>query len=143
MNSVFLDTDVVLDFYIQRQPHHDVALKLFTMLKRTKTKCYTSAVVIANAYYVMAKSKDREYALDRIRKLRNLVTVAPIGDSVMDAAIASPYKDFEDSIQFHCAIQNKIETFITRNTRHYPKGQLRVADPSQFLGALESETTRG
>jgi len=139
MNSVFLDTDVVLDFYIRRQPHHNTALKLFTVLKRTKTKCYTSAVVIANAYYVMAKAKDRDYALDRIRKLRNLVTVAPVVESTIDAAIASPYKDFEDSIQFHCAIQNKIDTFITRNIRHYPKGQVRVADPSQFLSATTPE----
>jgi len=139
MNSVFLDSDVVLDFYMERQPHHDVALRLFTMLKRAKTRCFTSAVVIANAYYVLTKLENREYALDRIRRLRNLVAVAAIDNSIIDAAIASPHKDLEDSIQFHCAIQNKIETFITRNTRHYPKGQLRIAEPSQFLSAIKAE----
>jgi predicted nucleic acid-binding protein len=139
MTSVFLDTDVVLDFYIERQPHHDVALRLFTRLKQTKTKCYTSAVVIANAYYILSKLESREYAVDRIRKLRKLVDVAPLDASIIDAAITSPYKDFEDSVQFHCAIQNKVETFITRNVRHYPKERLRVADPSQFLSATKLE----
>jgi len=140
MDSVFLDTNVVLDFYIERQPHHDISLKLFTRLKQTKARCFTSAVVIANAYYVLTKLEGLEYAIDKIRRLRKLVAIARIDDSVIDAAIASPYKDFEDSIQFHCATLNKIDTFITRNIKHYPKAQLRIADPSQFLGAAKLET---
>ena len=135
MNSVFLDTDVVLDFYVEREPHHDVALRLFTQLKRTKTRCYTSPVVVANTYYMLAKIENRQYALDKIRRLRKLVGIAPLNESIVDAAVSSPYKDFEDSIQFHCAIKNGIRILITRNRRDYPKGQLQVADPGQYLSA--------
>jgi len=135
MNKVFLDSDVVLDFYVQREPHHYIALRLFTYLKRAKTRCYTSAVVLANAYYMLAKIENIKYALDKMRKLRKFVSIAPLNESIIDAALSFPYKDFEDSIQFQCAVQNGIETIITRNTKDYPKDQLRVADPGQYLSA--------
>jgi predicted nucleic acid-binding protein len=135
MNSVFLDTDVVLDFYVQREPHHETALRLFTHFKRAKTRCYTSAVVIANAYYMLAKIQNARYALDKMRRFRKLVSIAPLNESIIDTALSFPYKDFEDSIQFQCAMQNGIKTLITRNSKDYPKDQLRVADPSQYLSA--------
>ena len=139
MSSVFLDTDVVLDLYIERQPHHDIALKLLSKLKRTKIRCYTSPIVIANVHYILSKLEGREYAIDKIRKLRKLISIAPIDNLIIDSAITSPYKDFEDSIQFHCAIKNNVNIFITRNIRHYPKEQLRVSDPTQYLSTIETE----
>jgi predicted nucleic acid-binding protein len=135
MNSVFLDADVVLDLYVQREPYHGAALRLFTHLKRSRTRCYTSAVVIANAYYMLSKIEDRRYALDKMRRLRNLVAIAPLNEAIIDTALLFPQRDFEDGIQLQCAIQNKIKTLITRNTRDYPKEQLRVTDPIQYLSA--------
>jgi len=135
MNSVFLDTDVVLDLYIRREPHHDVALRLFTYLKKSKVPCFTSAVVIANTYYILSKIESPKYAIDRIRKLRKLVSVATLSEGMVDSALSAPHKDFEDSIQLHCAVQNGINTLITRNTKDYPKEQVKITDPLQYLSA--------
>jgi len=136
MINVFVDSDIVLDFYVQREPHHATALRLFTHLKRTKTRCYTSAVVMANAYYILTKIEGTKYALDKMRRLRKFVSIAPLNESIIDAALLFPFKDFEDSIQFQCAIQNGIETIITRNIKDYPKDQIKVADPGQYLSAV-------
>jgi predicted nucleic acid-binding protein len=135
MNSVFLDSDVILDFYVQREPYHEAALRLFTHLKRARIRCYTSAVVMANTYYMLTKIENSKFALDKMRRLRKLVSIAPLNESIIDAALSFPYKDFEDSIQFQCATQNGIETIITRNAKDYPKDQLKVADPGQYLSA--------
>lgn len=135
MDSVFLDTDVILDLYIDRPPFHDVALNLFTLLKRSKTKCFTSALVIANTYYILSKAENRQYALDKIRTLRKLVSIVSVDEATIDAAVTLPHKDFEDSIQLDRALQHNIKVFITRNAAHYPKDRIRVADPGQYLSA--------
>jgi predicted nucleic acid-binding protein len=135
MNSVFLDSDIVLDFYVRREPHHETALRLFTHLRRSKTRCFTSAVVMANAYYMLNKIENTRYALEKMRKLRKFVSIAPLNESIIDAALSYPFKDFEDSIQFQCALHNGIATIITRNSKDYPKDQLKVADPGQYLSA--------
>jgi predicted nucleic acid-binding protein len=135
MNSVFLDTDVILDLYISREPHHSIALRLFSRLKKTKIRCFTSAVGIANTYYILAKIEGGRFAIDKLRKLRKLLSIAPLNEAIIDSALSIPHKDFEDSIQINCAIQNGINILITRNTKDYPKGQVKVTDPLQYLSA--------
>jgi predicted nucleic acid-binding protein len=135
MDNVFVDTDVVLDLFIRREPHHTEALQLFTHTKRSKAKCFTSPIVIANAYYILAKVKNKQYALERIKGLRKFVKIVPVDEMAIDAALAKPYKDFEDSIQYSCAKRNGIGTIVTRNTKDYPKSDVTIANPGEYLNA--------
>lgn len=133
MRSVLLDTDVILDLFIRREPHHGMALRLFSHLRRSKAKCVTSPVVVANLYYLLAKLRNKAYALERIRRLRRLVGVAAIDETAVDAALAAPGKDFEDSLQYQCALRNNIPTLITRNTSDFPKDRIAIVNPADYL----------
>ena len=139
MRSVFVDTDVILDLFVRREPHHTVALKLFSHLRRSKAKCVTSAVVVANLYYLLAKLRNKRYALERIRRLRRLVGVAAIDEAAVDAALAAPHKDFEDTLQYQCAVRNDIPTLITRNTGDFPKDRITVVNPTDYLDMVARE----
>jgi predicted nucleic acid-binding protein len=139
VRSVFLDADVILDLFVRREPHHGTALKLFSRLRRSKTKCVTSPVVVANLYYLLAKLRSKPYALERIRRLRRLVGIAAMDEAVVDAALSAPRKDFEDSLQYECALRNDIPTLITRNTRDFPKDRITVLDPADYLDMVARE----
>ena len=67
---------------------------------------------------------------------QELVGIATVTEAEIDAAIASPYRDFEDSVQYHCALAAGFDTLITRNTRHYPKGRLTIMTPRQCLDMI-------
>jgi predicted nucleic acid-binding protein len=133
VSSVFVDTDVILDLFIRREPHHGVALRLFSRFRRSKIKCMTSPVVVANLYYLLAKLRNKAYALERIRRLRRLVGVAIMDETGVDAALAAPGKDFEDSLQYQCALRNNIPTLITRNTGDFPRDRITVLNPTDYL----------
>ncbi len=135
MTKVFLDTDVLLDVFLEREPHHSVALRLLTDLRRSGTSCFTSAVVLANMNYILAKAKGREYSVNKLRSLRRMVGIALIDETIVDAALAAPNRDFEDSLQLHSANGSGIETLITRNAKHYPKGLIRVTSPVEYMGS--------
>ena len=71
-----------------------------------------------------------------MRRLRKLVSIAPLNESIIDAALSFPYKDFEGQYSdFNVLAKNGIETIITRNTKDYPKDLLKIADPGQYLTA--------
>jgi predicted nucleic acid-binding protein len=143
MDSVFLDSDVVLDLYIDREPHHEDALRLFTSLKRMKVTCYCSPIVIANTYYILSKVKNTKYALEKMRNLRRLVSIAPVGEKTIDRALEDPNKDFEDSIQLNCAIENGIKVIVTRNAKHFSRERISVMSPHEYLVALGADPTQG
>jgi predicted nucleic acid-binding protein len=135
MTKVFIDADVLLDLFLEREPHHTIALRLLTYLRRSNAACFTSPAVIANMNYILANAMSKDYSLGKLRSLRRMVEIAPIDEGMVDAALAAPQRDFEDSLQLNCAVGNGIETLITRNAKHYPKGRLRVTSPFEYLGS--------
>jgi predicted nucleic acid-binding protein len=60
VNSVFLDTDVILDLFIECEPHHLVALRFFSYLQvhADSIQAYTSPVVIANVGYFLTEGAE-------------------------------------------------------------------------------------
>ncbi len=133
MHSLFVDTDVILDLFIRREPHHKTALRFFSFLKKHAIQGFTSPVSVANTYYILAKTRNIRYAIEKIRRLTQLIRIARVDQQVIDAAIRTPYKDFEDSIQYHCAVSNGLGSLITRNASDYPKGRLKVLLPGEYM----------
>jgi predicted nucleic acid-binding protein len=135
MSKIFLDSDVLLDLFIEREPHHTIAQRLLTALKRKGLKCYTSPIVLANVNYILAKAKGRTYSIGKLRSLRAILNVLQIDERMVDAAVAAPQIDFEDILQLQCALANRVDTLITRNVRHYPKTRIQIVDPMQYLSS--------
>jgi len=92
-----------------------------------------SPVAIANVAYVLTKLKNQRYAVGKLRELCTLLAVASMDQRTVDLALAHPYRDFEDALQYQCAVGNGIANIVTRNKRDYPDGVVRVTTPLDFM----------
>ena len=50
----------------------------------------------------------------KLLKFKTLVTVLAVNDKIIDLALASDFKDFEDALQYFTAIENNIKVLLTR-----------------------------
>ncbi|MCO5249733.1 MAG: hypothetical protein M9887_12385, partial [Chitinophagales bacterium] len=55
MYKLFVDTDVVIDFFTDREPHASSASKLFELNEQGSVQLYVSAISINNIYYIVRK----------------------------------------------------------------------------------------
>ena len=46
------------------------------------------------------------------------------------------WPDFEDAVQYRCAVQISADRIITRNPRHFANSNIPVVTPAEFLVAL-------
>ena len=141
MTSVFLDTDVILDLFIEREPHHSVALRFFSYLQvhADSIQAYTSPVVVANVGYILGKARSESYAVQKIKGLRDFVRVLPMAEAEVDRAIQRPGDDFEDSLQYHCAIASAVRIIVTRNGDDFLTEGIQALEPDQFITMDVSE----
>ena len=135
MTSVFLDTDVILDLFIEREPHHSIALRFFSYLQvhADRIQANTSPVVIANVAYILGKARSEPYAVQKIKGLRDFVHVLPMTEAEVDQAIQRPGDDFEDSLQYHCATASTVKIIVTRNGDDFPTGGVQALEPDEFM----------
>jgi len=133
MTRLFIDTDVILDLLLERQPFYASSMQLFTLIEEKAVTAYTSPVVLANIYYISAKILKKKSALQYIRKLLTLLRIAPIDEKIMLLAASSSFKDFEDAIQYYSAKQEAIGFLITRNKPDFKVTDMTVCTPDEYL----------
>ncbi len=134
MTNLFIDTDIIVDFLIDRKPFSREAAIIFTLIDQKKLKGYVSSLTFSNLFYVLRKIEPQKKVISKLDSLSKLLTVLKVDDQNIRDAIDSGFPDFEDSIQYYCALDcKKVEAIITRNTKDYKKSSLPVMTPGDFL----------
>lgn len=133
MEKIFVDTNIVIDLLQKRQEFYVEAQELFTLADRKKVKLYISALTIANTHYVLSRHFNSNNARKILAKFKVLVTVLAIDDKVIELALASDFNDFEDAIQYYCAIENGAQFILTRNKKDFKDSAIPVLSAKEYL----------
>ncbi|MEM9836527.1 MAG: PIN domain-containing protein [Bacteroidota bacterium] len=134
VSKVFLDADVVIDFFTDREPHVNPASELFQLNEEGTIQIHLSAVSINNIYYVVRKYLGHKKAIEVIEELTEVTTITGTTKDEITQALRNDFKDFEDSIQYSTALTiTDLEVIITRNVKDYRNAQIAVMTPSNYL----------
>jgi len=139
MKKIFFDNDVILDISIKRELDVKDSVVLLNLVEDGLISGYTSSVIFTNTYYIQRKLIGHEIAINFLKKLRILLTVLNVNDLIIQKALESEFKDFEDAVQYFTAIENKIDCIITRNLEDYENSTIPIYTPSDFLKILASK----
>jgi predicted nucleic acid-binding protein len=139
MKQAFLDTNVIIDFLADRKPFSIAATGIFNYAVLGKIKLYISAVSYNNIYYILRQSFSNAETLKLLDELSQMTEIADVTKSIIKSSLKSDLKDFEDAIQYNCALSlNKIDFIVTRDTKDFKKSALPVMNPSEALILIES-----
>ncbi len=133
MKKVFVDTDILLDLLSGRVPFVESAAILFSKADRKKIKIYVSSLSFSNLNYLLSRQFDTDQARRKLLNFKTLVTVLPVTEKTVELALSSEFKDFEDALQYFTAIENNIQTLLTRNLRDYKYATISVMTAEDFV----------
>jgi predicted nucleic acid-binding protein len=137
MKRVLIDTDVILDFFFDREPYSENAAKLLSLCEKGIITGYVTPVIISNVYYILNIYAKHDVVLSKLKKLLLILEVLSIDKKAVILALNSEFKDFEDALQNYTAkVDGKIEVIITRNVKDYKKSDIAVFNPVEFLNLL-------
>lgn len=136
MTEVFVDTDVCLDLLSNRQPFNASAEILFSLADSGKLKLFVSSLSFSNIDYVLRSQYSGTHSRQIIARFKTLVNVLSVDSKTIDLAIASNFNDFEDAIQYSCALENNMPVIITRNNKDFKKSAILVVSPETYLTSL-------
>ena len=138
MTRVFADTDVVLDLLARRAPFYNDAAALFSLADQKALSIAVSALSFTNLHYILSKGKKAAESRRILAQLKVLVTALPVDDKTIELALHSNFVDFEDAVQYYCAVENGINILLTRNTKDYRTAAISVLTPSDFMRQWQS-----
>ena len=133
---LFLDSDVLIDWLLNAMPFSLFTEGLLAESRKQNLKVSTSVLIIANINFVISKKTNGATARRGIKTLVDVVNILPFESDIIDLAVATPFADFEDSIQYNIAERFKCDVIITRNIKDYKKSTIPVLTAEQFLRQL-------
>ena len=136
---VLLDTNVVLDVLLHREPFYGDSAKVWGMAERGHFRGMISAVTLTTVYYVVRRQASRKQALAVLGTVRACVGFAPCDAAVLERAIDSEFPDFEDAVQYFSALAARASVLVTRDLDHFPGTDLNVLTPAAFLASQAPE----
>lgn len=68
-----------------------------------------------------------------LRKLLKIVLIAGVSGDEIRNALALPWQDFEDSVQYSVALLQEMDGIVTRNPSDYKKAEMKIWKPEEFL----------
>jgi predicted nucleic acid-binding protein len=135
MDKVFLDTDVILDFLLDRDDFSEASVFLLTLGDLGKISLYSSGLVFSNCYYILRKISNHARAIDALQSLGSFIRLATLDYKVVQDALHSSFKDFEDALQNAAASSAGIKIIITRNVKDYKQSNLAVMTPESYIAS--------
>lgn len=136
MMKILLDTNIILDIALKREPHFTNSATVFSLIEQYGIEAFISATSINDIYYIARKEKGNEAARAFITELTKVVSIAGINKHTVLNALQSDIADFEDALQNFAAMDTNCDYIITRNKPDFRNANLTVLTPMEFIETI-------
>jgi len=115
--KVFLDTNILIDLAEKRTEAHQAAI-ILQLGEEGKIQLAASYLSFANMGYIW-RAVPRHLRYERIRNACMGIEILPMDADQLYESLRYEVKDYEDMLQYQCAVAAGCDIIITNNTRDY------------------------
>ena len=132
--TVLLDTNVLLDVLLTRQPFAVDSAKVYDACDRGDLTGFVCASSVTDLFYIVHKAtQDRARALALVADLCQAVSVAAVNQAVIYEAFRSPLRDFEDAVSAAAANAANLDAIVTRDPAGFQGSAVPIHEPAEIV----------
>lgn len=135
---VLIDTNVVLDYLLEREPFLQDAEELFNAIDTGQATGYITATTLTDIFYIARRqTRSVELARQAVSITLTVMVICPVNRAILEAAFASGLADFEDAVQIFCASSQGLDAIVTRDLQGFVGSSVPVLSVRQLLEQLK------
>jgi predicted nucleic acid-binding protein len=143
MTQALVDTNVVLDVLLGRQPHAAGSAAVWAAVETGFSKGFLAAHAVTTIHYLVQKELGAAKARRTISAILRVFDVATVDGAVLHQALQLSLADFEDSVTAAAAQFAGCDFIVTRDPKGFRGSPIRPLTPEAFLPILgRSEADR-
>ena len=131
--KVFVDANVILDLFEEDRPFHTYSVDVMSELfANEEIELFITSDMISNIFYIL--NSRYKYGFDNtlsvVEKLSDIYTIHSVsGDDIKDAVDICKkriFKDYEDALQYICALREECSLIITNNPKDFKNASIDI-----------------
>ncbi len=134
--KVLLDTNVVLDFLLDREPFAIDAKRIIAEIESGNIDGYLSPTSVTTLHYLIAKARSKKSADEIVFKILQLFEISKIDKHILVEAAQHNGSDFEDSVIYTSALFSGMDYIITRDAKGFQNAKVPVLSPAELVARI-------
>ena len=138
MKKVFLDTNILLEVVLERK-EKDACNQIIQAGLNKEVGLFVSYLTFANMAYVLKKNNVPQEQIYRIGQImEKMMTVLPMDGDQLRATLQHQVKDFEDMLQYQCALSGLCDCIVTINAKDFREfSAIPIYTPDELLDLID------
>lgn len=136
--KLMIDTNVILDVFIKRQPFYESSRKILEKCESKTVQGFVTASTVTDIFYLVRKAThSTETAYKCLGALFDIVKILPVTNDNVISAYTVKAHDFEDCLLAVCAKSNGCAYIVTRNEKDFEDFDIPVISPDEVLNLIK------
>lgn len=137
---ILIDTNILLDVIIKREPHFILSEKIIDLCRREIINGAIAGHSVLNAMYILRKRLTLTERKEIFLNLCEFLYVESIDfGKIIQALKDDTFSDFEDCLQTQCALNIRADYIVTRNVKDFAASEIPAVTPEEFFKLLEEQ----
>ncbi|MEA5571318.1 PIN domain-containing protein [Calothrix sp. UHCC 0171] len=138
--KVLIDTNIVLDFLLQRETFFKDAERLFQAVDQGEVVGYVTATTLTDIFYISRRhTRSIEQARQAVSETLTAMVICPVDRTVLELAFDSGLNDFEDAVQIFSAVAQGLEVIVTRDAEGFSSSPIPVLSVQELLQQVRQQ----
>jgi toxin-antitoxin system, toxin component, PIN family len=134
VNKILIDTNVLLDYLLERDPFFEDAKKVILSCADGKAKGCIAAHSISNMFFILRKDYNAKERREVLLNLCKIFDIEGIDKAKLISGLSNEdFSDFEDCLQMECARSYGADYIVTRNVSDYVTSEVKAIEPKDYL----------
>lgn len=130
--SVFLDTNVLVDYVLGRDPWEDDATRIMQAISSGRLRGFVAGHSVTTLFYLVARARDGIVATRAVSLLLSIITVVTLDHHDFQHAATLSLRDFEDAVQAVACLRAEADVLVTRDARDFARAPVNMCSPREL-----------
>lgn len=137
VNKILIDTNVLLDYLLEREPFYEDAKNVLLSCIDGKVSGCIAAHSISNMFFILRKDFNAKERREVLLNLCKIFDVEEIDKEKLILGLSNEeFSDFEDCLQMECAKIYGADYIVTRNVSDYVTSEIKAIMPKDYLESI-------
>jgi len=130
---IYIDTNVIIDLFDKKRPFHQYSLAVIkNIFANEDIEVFINTDTLSNLFYILRSYiklnfDDSIDKLEYIKNSFNVVCSEPIDiDSAIEICKEHIFNDYEDAMQYICALKAECSLIITNNPKDFKNASIEI-----------------
>jgi len=144
--KVYFDTNIIVDLFDIKRPFHSESLNVFkTIFENEEIDVFINTDTLTNLFYILHSHIKLSFddAIKKLEFVKNSFTIVSTENTEIDQTIEickkHTFKDYEDGMQYICALKAECTLIITNNAKDFKNSQIEVVTSKELDKYLSLE----